>query len=83
MIISDESNKSNHNPSWVNIPDHLYRFITVRGSGSGKTNSLLNLISPHRDTEESIYTSKIQMDQSINYYRAWKIKTCVHAFSCT
>ena len=31
------------NPNWPQIPDHLYRILTVRGSGSGKTNALLNL----------------------------------------
>ena len=27
------------------IPDHAYRILKVGGSGSGKTNSLFNLIS--------------------------------------
>ena len=26
------------------IPDHLYRTLIIEGSGSGKTNALLNLI---------------------------------------
>ena len=33
-----------HNPNWPEIPDHQYRTLIVRGSGSGKTNALLNLI---------------------------------------
>ena len=33
-----------HNPNWPEIPDHQYRILIVRGSGSGKTNALLNLI---------------------------------------
>ena len=37
-------NKTEHNLMWPYIPDHLYRIITIGGSGSGKTNALLNLI---------------------------------------
>ena len=35
----------NHNPNWPEIPDHPYRISIVGGSGSGKTNALLNLIN--------------------------------------
>ena len=31
-----------HNPNWPEIPDHPYRILIVGGSGSGKTNALLN-----------------------------------------
>ena len=37
-------NKKEHNPNWPYIPDHPYRILIIGGSGSGKTNSLLNLI---------------------------------------
>ena len=30
-----------HNPSWPQISDHPYKILIIRGSGSGKTNSLL------------------------------------------
>ena len=38
-----------HNPNWPEIPDHPYRILIVGGSGSVKTNALLNLINnePH------------------------------------
>ena len=36
-------NKSEHNLKWPYIPDHPYRILIIRGSGSGKTNALLNL----------------------------------------
>ena len=29
---------------WPYIPDHPYRMLIIRGSGSGKTSALLNLI---------------------------------------
>ena len=38
-------NKTKHNPKWPYILDHLYRILIVGGSGSGKTNVLLNLIN--------------------------------------
>ena len=37
--------KLKHNPDWPYIPDHPYRILIIAGSGSGKTNSLLNLIN--------------------------------------
>ena len=38
-------NKTEHNSNWPYIPDHPYRILIVGGSGSGKTNALLNLTS--------------------------------------
>ena len=38
-------NKTQHNPNWPYIPDHPYRILIIGGSGSGKTNTLLNLIN--------------------------------------
>ena len=35
-------NKTQHNLKWLHIPDHPYRILTIEGSGSGKTNALLN-----------------------------------------
>ena len=37
-------NKTEHNPEWPYTPDHQYRILIIGGSGSGKTNELLNLI---------------------------------------
>ena len=41
-----------HNPNWPEIPDHPYRILIVWGSGSGKTNALLNLINHESDIDE-------------------------------
>ena len=41
--IADENNKK-HNEKWPYITDHPYRILIIGGSGSGKTNLLLNLI---------------------------------------
>ena len=39
------TNKNNreHNEKWPYIPDHSYRTFIIGGSGSGKTNALINL----------------------------------------
>ena len=41
--ITNENNKE-HNEKWPYIPDHPYRILIIGGSGSGKTNELINLI---------------------------------------
>ena len=45
--ITKENNKK-HNEKWPYIPDHPDRILIIGGSGSRKTNALLNLIS-HQD----------------------------------
>ena len=48
MINSDSftnENNKEHNEKWPYIPDHPYRILIIGGSGSGKTNALLNLIN--------------------------------------
>ena len=37
-------NRTEHKKNWPHLPDHLYRILIIGGSGSGKTNLLLNLI---------------------------------------
>ena len=47
MINFDEYtkvNKKEHNTNWPYIPDHPNRILIMGGSGSGKTNALLNLL---------------------------------------
>ena len=39
----DESVEINHNSNRPYIPDYPYRILIIGGSGSGKTNVLLNL----------------------------------------
>ena len=48
MINCDDytnENNTKHNTKWPYIPDHSYRILPIGGSGSGKTNALLNLIN--------------------------------------
>ena len=45
-------NKTEHNLKWPYIPDHPCRILIVGGSGSGKTNALLNLINSQSDIDK-------------------------------
>ena len=45
-------NKTKHNPDWPYIPDHPYRILIIGGSGSGKTNALLNLSNNQLDIDK-------------------------------
>ena len=38
-------NKTEHNSKWPYILDHPYKILIIGGSGSGKTNVLLNSIN--------------------------------------
>ena len=44
--------KTEHNPKWPYIPDHPCRILIVGGSGSGKTNALLNLKNNQQDIDK-------------------------------
>ena len=50
-IITKENNKR-HNEKWPYIPDHPYRILISGGSGSGKTNALINLVNEQNDTDK-------------------------------
>ena len=41
-----------NNKNWPYIPDHPYRILIIGGSGSGKTNVLLNLIENQPDIDK-------------------------------
>ena len=43
---------------WSYIPDHLYRILIIGGSGSGKTNTLLNLINEQNDVDKTYLYAK-------------------------
>ena len=55
MINFDDTvseNKTAHNKSWPYILDHPCRILIIGGSGSGKTNALLNLIENQPDIDK-------------------------------
>ena len=55
MINFDDYTNENiieHKSKWPYIPDHPYRILIIGGSGSGKTNALLNLINNQLDIDK-------------------------------
>ena len=51
--ITNKNNKE-HNEKWSYIPDHPCRILIIGGSGSGKTNTMLNL-TKEKDDIDKIY----------------------------
>ena len=52
--LDSNTNKNNkkHDEKWPCIPDHPYRILMIGGSGSGKTNQLINLINKQNDVDK-------------------------------
>ena len=45
-------NNTKHNEKWSYIANHLYRILIICGSGSAKTNTLLNLVNEQNDIDK-------------------------------
>ena len=64
--ITNENNKK-HNEKWPYIPDHPYRIIIIGGSGSGKTNALINLINEQSDIDKIYLYAKDLSEPKYEY----------------
>ena len=60
-------NKTQHIPKWPNIPDNSYRILIIGGSGSGKTNVLLNLINHQQDIDKIYLYAKDSYKANISF----------------
>ena len=60
-------NKTKHNKNWPYIPDHLYRILIIGGSGSGKTNLILNLIENQPDIDKIYLYAKDPYESKYQY----------------
>ena len=70
MINFDEytnENKKERNPNWPYIPDHPYRILIIGGSGTGKTNALLNLINNQQDIDKIYLYAKEPSEDKYQY----------------
>ena len=54
----ENENKTEHDSKWLYIPDHPYRILIIGGSGSGKTNALLNVINNQPDIDKMYLYAK-------------------------
>ena len=60
-------NKTEYNENWLYIPDKPYRILIIGGSGSGKTNVLLNLIEKQPDIEKMYLYAKDPYEAKYQY----------------
>ena len=60
-------NKTQHNSKWPYIPNHPYRLLIVGGSGSGRTNALLNLINNQPDIDKIYLYAKDPYEARYQY----------------
>ena len=60
-------NRTDHNKNWPYIPDHPYRILIIGGSGSGKTNVLLNLIENQPDIDKIYLYAKDPYEAKYQY----------------
>ena len=70
MINFDEyanENMEENNLNWPYIPDHLYRILIIGGSGTEKTNALLNLINNQKDIDKIYLYAKDPYEDKYQY----------------
>ena len=70
MINFDDYTNENiveHNSKWPYIPDNPYRILIIGGSGSGKTNALLNLINNQPDIDNIYLYAKDPYEKKYQY----------------
>ena len=60
-------NKTKYNKNWSHIPDKPYRILIIGGSGSGKTNALLNLIENQPDIDKIYLYAKDPYEAKYQY----------------
>ena len=64
-IVNNNNNKLNE--KWPYIPYHPYRILIIGGSGSGKTNALLNLVNEQKDIDKIYLYAKDLSEPKYEY----------------
>ena len=70
-----------HNLKWTYIPDHPYRILIIGGSGSGKTNALLNLIHTQPDIDKIYLYAKDPYEAKYQYLISKRRKVGLNRFN--
>ena len=65
--IAFNEHKTGRNKNWPYIPDKPYRVLIIGGSGSGKTNVLLNLIENQQDIDKIYLYAKDPSEAKYQY----------------
>ena len=64
-----QENIKEHNPNLPQIPDHPYRILIIWGNGSGKTNSLFNLIIHLHDIDKIYLYAKYAYETKYQFLK--------------
>ena len=84
MINFDDYTNENiieHNSKWPYISDHPYRILIIGGSGSGKTNALLNLINNQADIDKIYLYAKEPYEKKYQYLINKREKVVLNHFN--
>ena len=73
-------NKTEHK-NWPYAPDHPYRILILGGSGSGKTNLLLNLIENQPDIDKISLYAKNPYEVKYQYLINKRESVCINHFN--
>ena len=75
-------NKTEHSSKWPYVADHPYRILIVGGSGSVKTNALLNLINNQPDIDKIYLYAKDRYEAKYQYLINKREKVGLDHFNC-
>ena len=83
IYLDDYTNENivEHNSKWLYIPDYPYRILIIGGSGSGKTNALLNLINNQPDMDKIYLYAKDPYEKKYQYLISKREKVGINHFN--
>ena len=73
-----DKNKTEHIKNWPYTSDHPYKILIIRGSWSGKTNVLLNLIENQPDLDKIYLHAKDPSEAKYQYLINEREGRCWH-----